>query len=165
MYRGTHTCVHLYVFPCKCQSVDNIVTLLSSTFPQPLSLTLSLSLSVSISPCGEYAASVADFVCAGIALAAAVVVISFLGLAFVEQQGGEWGMRSVQKGAFYLQSQRQTERWERRQTCGQWCSTNFENSPPIAGGPLQMRCFAAARSPPPLRTAYTPLSHSLSIIL
>lgn len=70
---------------------------------------LSLSLSVSISPCGEYAASVADFVCAGIALAAAVVVISFLGLAFVEQQGGEWGMRSVQKGAFYLQSQRQTE--------------------------------------------------------
>lgn len=42
--------------------------------------------SPSISPCGEYAASVADFVCAGIAVAAVavsvVVVVSFLGLAF-----------------------------------------------------------------------------------
>lgn len=52
---------------------------------------------------------------------------------------------------------------ERRQTCGQWCSANFENSPPIAGGPLQMRCSTAARSPPPLRTAYTPLSLSHSL--
>lgn len=35
-------------------------------------------------PCGEYAASVADFVCAGIAVAAVAVsvVVSFLGLAF-----------------------------------------------------------------------------------
>lgn len=171
-YTRTHVQRHAYMCTFICISMQmskrrqhrHIALFHLPPASQSHSHSLSLSLSASISPCGEYAASVADFVCAGIALAAAVVVISFLGLAFVEQQGGEWGMRSVQKGAFYLQSQRQTERWERRQTCGQWCSTNFENSPPIAGGPLQMRCSAAARSPPPLRTAYTPLSLSLSLL-
>lgn len=175
MYSGTHTCVHLYtyVFPCKCQSAAKRRQHRHIALSPPPTDALPLSLSLALHQplwriCGECSGFCLCRNCSGRCCCCCYFIFGSGTLrAFVEQQD-EWGMRSVRKGAFYLQRQTdwetRDERRGKRADNGAQQTLKTHHQLPVVHS--KVRCFTAARCPLAAITYYalsihSPLTHHL----